>query len=30
MKDITNRYVDMIEAFECDFALLDIKLNEEG
>lgn len=30
MKDVTKKYINMIESFECDFALLDIKLNEEG
>ena len=30
MKDVTKRYVNMIESFECDFALLNIKPNEEG
>lgn len=30
MKDVTKRYVNMIESFECDFALLNIKQNEEG
>ena len=30
MKDVTKKYINMIESFECDFALLDIRLNEEG
>lgn len=30
MKDVTEKYINMIESFECDFALLNIKPNEEG